>query len=258
MTNIWARKASGGLLGVWARGRFGLARAAMRSLPLGVVGLLSVFASGCDVFFAPQPTPTPQVMVVTATPTRTPPPTATLPPVSPTPVAPSPTATRVATAVPTATPLRIIIVVTATATPTPEAPTATPVPPTPVGPAPTNTPVPAQFEYTGSVGGVIRNCGITEIRGTIRDAAGNTLNGRRVRVSWPSGQTTSDASGTPGQYDAGVYDVVLDTESKDGLWRVWLVDGDRQISDQLQVRSTRDCTGDSAANTIVVNFRRNS
>lgn len=253
-----AGQASGQPFGIWARGRWGLARAGVRGLPLGALGILAVLASGCDVFFAPQPTPTPQVLLVTATPTRTPPPTATLPPASPTPAAPSPTPTRVATAVPTATPVRIIIVVTATPTPTPEAPTATPVPPTPVGPAPTNTPAPAQFEYTGSVGGIVKNCGITEIRGTIKDAAGNTLNGRRVRVSWPSGQATSVASGEPGQYDAGVYDVVLDTESKDGLWRVWMVDGDRQISDQLQVRSTRDCTGDSAANTIIVNFRRNS
>ncbi|MBI2911376.1 MAG: hypothetical protein HYY05_04480 [Chloroflexi bacterium] len=258
MRSMHVGKASGQPFGVWAKGRLGLARAGVRSMLLGALGILTVLASGCDVFFAPQATPTPQVMIVTATPTRTAPPTATLPPAPPTAVLPSPTPTRVATAVPTATPVRIIIVVTATPTATPEAPTATPVPPTPAGPAPTNTPAPAQFEYTGSIGGTVKNCGLTEIRGTIRDAAGNTVNGQRVRVSWPSGQTTSDASGTPGRYDPGVYDVVLDTESKDGLWRVWMVDGDRQISDQLQVRSTLDCTGDSAANTIIVNFRRNS
>ncbi len=135
--------------------------------------------------------------------------------------------------------------------PAPPAPPAPPPPP-PAPPAPT-------YQFTGSIGGLIGNCGITEIQGRIRDQNGNLLNGHRVKVLWPTGSATSVPSGESGQYDTGFYDLVLDSESKDATWRVHMVDGDgNQISDQLNVRTTRECGSENSPNTIVVNWRRNS
>lgn len=135
--------------------------------------------------------------------------------------------------------------------PAPPAPPAPPPPP-PAPPAPT-------YQFTGSIGGTIGNCGITEIQGRFRDPNGNLLNGHRVKVAWPTGSGTSVPSGEPGQYDTGFYDLVLDDESKDATWRVWVVDGDgNQISDQINVRTTRECGSENSPNTVVVNWRRNS
>lgn len=105
----------------------------------------------------------------------------------------------------------------------------------------------------------MKNCGLTQIIGTIRDAAGNPLNGQRVRIQWPSGSAISHESGTPGEYDPGAYDVVLDDYAKDGNWHVWVVDGaEQRISNDLFVQTTASCESDGAANVVEVNFRRNS
>ena len=110
--------------------------------------------------------------------------------------------------------------------------------------------------FRGAIAGAIKNCGVTEIRGTIQDAVGNPVDGRRVRVSWPTGRTTSVPSGEDGRAP-GRYDVVLDAESKDGVWRVWMVDPTgRAVSNELEVRTTGDCTGEGAANTVLVDFQR--
>ncbi len=71
--------------------------------------------------------------------------------------------------------------------------------------------------------------------------------------------TISHASGTPGEYDPGAYDVVLDTEAKNGNWHLWVVsDAGQLISNDVFVQTTADCTTDNAANVVEVNFRRNS
>jgi len=119
----------------------------------------------------------------------------------------------------------------------------------------TPPPPPIQVAFKGSIGGVVQNCGLTEIRGAIRDAAGNPVNGQRVRVTWPTGETTGIATGEEGR-EPGAYDVVLDNKAKDGIWHVWMLDSaGRSTSDELTVRSTKDCVSAEAANTIVINFR---
>lgn len=135
-----------------------------------------------------------------------------------------------------------------------------PSPPPPAAePAPAPAPATPSYSFAGSIGGLIGNCGITEIQGRIRDPNGNLLNGYRVKVSWPTGSATSETSGKSGQWDTGFYDLVLDSESKDGLWRVWMVDDSgNQISDQINVRTTRECGSESSPNTVIVNWRRSA
>lgn len=104
----------------------------------------------------------------------------------------------------------------------PPPPTPTPPPP----PPPTATPVPAGPTYPYKISNIFSqpNGGITQIRGIIRDSAGNGVDGLRVRVRIGSFCTVSVASGTPGVYPHGNYDVLLDARAKDGDWQVAIVD----------------------------------
>jgi len=127
-----------------------------------------------------------------------------------------------------------------------------PPPPTNPPPTPTNPPPPPQpagpsypFKLTNVFGE--KNGAITQIRGHIKDAGGQPLNGIRVRVRSGSFCTVSVPSGTPGVYPAGNYDVLLRPYASDGVWLVSIVDkptnpedntcdpGARQLSEEVTV-----------------------
>ncbi|MGB0386970.1 MAG: family 10 glycosylhydrolase [Ardenticatenaceae bacterium] len=103
-------------------------------------------------------------------------------------------------------------------------------PTTTVTQTPTNTPVvdnsPPFIALSPSY---LPNCGLTQIKGTIRDQVSNSLiNGVTVRV-WFDGasedQFSSNPSGSQGQ-PAGEWNVVLDNRAKKGEWYVQIVDGE--------------------------------
>lgn len=110
--------------------------------------------------------------------------------------------------------------------------TATPRPPTNTPqPAATDTPVPPSHQYSlANMFGQV-NEGITQVRGDIRDAAGNPVNGARVRVRSGSFCTVSYMSGPQGGYQPGGYDILLDRFAKDGSWLVAVVDGPAEPND---------------------------
>jgi hypothetical protein len=69
-----------------------------------------------------------------------------------------------------------------------------------------------------------KNEGITQVRGYIKDASGQPMNGIRVRVRSGSFCTVSYPSGPPGNYPPGNYDILLDGRAKSGNWLVAVVD----------------------------------
>lgn len=104
-------------------------------------------------------------------------------------------------------------------------------PPAPVTP-PTATPAPAptappkpQYQYSliNMFGEV--NEAITQVRGQIKDSAGNPVNGARVRVRTGGFCTVSVPSGKQGVYPAGNYDILLDVRAKPVDWLVSIVEG---------------------------------
>jgi len=106
----------------------------------------------------------------------------------------------------------------------PPTPTNLPPPPPTLTPPPTPSPAP-QYQYTvRNIFGQV-NEAITQIRGDIRDANGNPINGVRVRVRAGSFCTVSFPSGPQGGYPNGGYDVLLDNRAKEGQWQVAIVNG---------------------------------
>lgn len=69
-----------------------------------------------------------------------------------------------------------------------------------------------------------KNGGITQIRGHIKDASGQPMNGVRVRVRSGSFCTVAVPSGKQGVYPAGNYDILLRPYASDGVWQVSIVD----------------------------------
>lgn len=165
----------------------------------------------------------------TATPTKTPKPTFT---VTSTPTftsIPTLTPTPTSTATPTPPPTNTPIVFTATPTPVPTdtetpIPTPTSVPPTntprprptrpkatATRPPPTNTPAP-QFRWDGQLlwdPNVSANCagiGVSKVS-IIKEKSGAPINGAQVLMICYGNEIISHASGTPGEYDPGHYDI---------------------------------------------------
>ncbi len=92
--------------------------------------------------------------------------------------------------------------------PTPSAPTATPT-----SSAPPPAPTPA-YQYTPLAWEGQWNAGLAQIRGHVRDAAGNPVNGVFIQAKCGSTVLTSNPSGinlyAPGEsYEAGAYDIIL-------------------------------------------------
>jgi hypothetical protein len=116
-------------------------------------------------------------------------------------------------------------VVEAPPTPTPSAPT-----PAPTSAAPPPAPTPA-FQYTPLAWEGQWNGGLAQIRGIVRDTAGNTVNGVFVQAKCGSTVLASNPSGVnlyaPGDpYEAGAYDIVLSSPlSADSMcnWEVRVV-----------------------------------
>jgi hypothetical protein len=88
----------------------------------------------------------------------------------------------------------------------------------------TPTPLPAHQYTIRNVFGQV-NEAITQIRGDIQDPNGQPVNGVRVRVRSGSFCTVSYPSGPTGGYPNGVYDILLNSRAKDGMWQVAVVDG---------------------------------
>jgi len=108
---------------------------------------------------------------------------------------------------------------------------APPPPPTPVPQPPTATPIPKpkyQYEVTNVF--AKENKAMTQIKGIIKDSAGNPVNGVHVRVrsgsfctiSFQSGPWT-DANGQPSGYQPGEYDIYLGNGERIITWQVDVV-----------------------------------
>lgn len=163
------------------------------------------------------PTPLGADASPTLVPTVPPPPTRT--PAPP----PPPPATQ--TTLPTFTPLP-----TNTAGPSPTSGPSPTITMTPTeGPSPTPTLPVTPYPYPFGVMGTFYqpNCGLTQVKGTIRDSSGGAVNGVTVRV-WFDGaqpdQFYSRPSGTDPTRGAGEWDVVLANYPKAGRWYVAVVD----------------------------------
>lgn len=153
----------------------------------------------------PTSTPAPPPPTLTPRPTRTLPPTVAPPPTS-RPAPPTSPPEPTSTSGPSPTP---------TLSPTPTG-TATPV----VTPNP--------FPFGALAPFYLPNCGLTQIKGTVRDATTNQpLNGITVRVWWdgaPPGTVYSLPTGQDPSRGPGEWDVVLANFPKAGQWYVAVVD----------------------------------
>jgi hypothetical protein len=102
----------------------------------------------------------------------------------------------------------------------------------------------------------IPNCGLTQVWGYIRDAAGNGLPNYAVKVATADGtwSTVSNSSGANGYYD-----IVLAPGAKAGRWQVFViaVDGSK-LSPGVEVETTAtDCLpGGKGVQTPRLDFRR--
>lgn len=137
-------------------------------------------------------------------------------------------------------------------------------PPTNTPPPPQPTPPPSpQFQFTVANAFDQLNEAITQIRGNIKDGAGNNVNGVRVRVRSGSFCTVSYPSGPPGNYPPGNYDVLLDTFAKPGTWIVDIVDGpadpeDTQCAPNLKSLSEEITVVTTPPNGVVfIDWRKN-
>ncbi len=157
----------------------------------------------------------------------------------------TPMNTRVPTWTPTITP-------PATATDIPTiAPTKTPIRATKV-PVPTNTPTP-QYDYVGTIRQLTacENAGKHHIFAYVRDAAGNSIPGIKMKVSWGGGSggeailTTGTKIEDPGLADFAMFKGVYFIEVVDGLSQVV-----GPISPDIPVNETCAETDNGVANSL--------
>jgi len=107
------------------------------------------------------------------------------------------------------------------------------------------------------------NCGLTQIKGTVKDEQGRPLNGVTVRVWWDGAgpdQVYSLPSGTDPRQPAGYWDVVLAPYPKEGKWYVAVVDRETgaYLSEVVTVYTdTRDCKpGGTGRQVVIIDFIR--
>ncbi|HSJ52505.1 MAG TPA: hypothetical protein VLC52_02060 [Anaerolineae bacterium] len=127
----------------------------------------------------------------------------------------------------------------------PPAPAATEPPPVPATePPPAATPVssPAyQFRVAGPPGPDPNDPNCCYIRGTVRDAAGNGLEGLLVKILNDWNRDLQPAV-TKGGAEAGQYDIPIGRDAV--TWYVMLVDAaGNQISSQVQIQINADSAG---------------
>lgn len=182
---------------------------------------------------------------------------------------PSPTGTTTGTPGPSPTPSNTI---TPGPSPTPSN-TGTPGP----SPTSTNTAVPGTgappVSGTGPPSGIafgpltptfLPNCGVTQIKGTIRDAGnGAPVNGAVVRVWWDGAgpdQQYSRPSGSDPSLGRGGWDVVLWPGPRAGRWFVAVADpGSGQIMSDIQIVETDEgpCQpGQSGRQVVIQDFNK--
>ena len=145
----------------------------------------------------------------------------------------------------------------------PAPPPPPPKPTNPPAPAPVAPPSQPQQQYTiHNIFGQI-NEAITQIRGEIKDSAGNPVNGIRVRVRSGTFCIVSNPSGPPGRYPNGNYDILLDNRAKPGQWQVAIVNGpgdpeDNQCNDGLRVLSEEvTVPTDNREGVVFIEWRKN-
>jgi hypothetical protein len=130
-----------------------------------------------------------------------------------------------------------------TAPPAPAATQAAELPPTVPAAAPTPVSAPAyQFRIAGPAGPEPNNPNCCYIRGIVRDAAGNGLEGLLVKMfnEW---NPDLQPAVTKGGAEAGQYDIPIFSRDP-ATWYVMIVDaGGNQISSQVQIQFNADVAG---------------
>ena len=130
----------------------------------------------------------------------------------------------------------------ATEPPAPAATDTPPAPPTEPPPAPTPVSAPAyQFRVAGPPGPDAGNPNCCYIRGTVRDAAGNGLEGLLVKGFHEWNRDLPPAV-TKGGAEAGQYDIPIGRDTV--TWYVMIVDAaGSQISSQVQIQVNVEAAG---------------
>jgi len=148
-------------------------------------------------------------------------------------------------------------------TPTPKlAPTKRPTPKPTKKPPPTATPTKASSQFSAELTWdplVAPNCSGPAIakQSTIKDEAGNPINGVRVEVNCYGNVWLSHPSGTPGEYDAGHYDFSFGQSSPQN-WtctaRVFDIDGQLVASSDIaRIQfDTNDCKPHGPGHQVVI------
>lgn len=133
-------------------------------------------------------------------------------------------------------------------------------PPLPVAPPVILPPPPPPGPPFHAVGvGYGRNCGLTQLKVSVRDGVGNPLNGIRARVEWDGivdPPITTNPTGYTG-YPAGWTDAILNGSGMTAnTWRTWLVDdAGNRISDVATFQTNTDCAGPDARQITEVTFQ---
>lgn len=204
------------------------------------------------------PTPTPTTVLLYVLPTL-PPPSVT----STSTPAPEPSATATERPVPTSTPTERAAA-TATHSPTPRSSTiamtatATKVPTATQRPA-AATPTTVVTAGTISVERTwtTPNCGLTEIRGQIRDLSGRGISGQVVRVTSLSAPSKAPMSSLPSS-SSGAFNVTLSSKPEAGRWQVQVLAPGGQSAGPATVveTSSSDCSAaGSGAQSVYIEYR---
>lgn len=123
-----------------------------------------------------------------------------------------------------------------------------------VGNNPTPIPVPPssgdQFEQDGATRGV-NNCGLTEVRGVVRDEHGRPLQGATVRYAstggWSALSWPSDSEGK--------YNGFLNNRPVPGDWIAYIEQQGKQVSPSVAFKTAASCNAGDW-NTVFVDFKR--
>ncbi len=145
-------------------------------------------------------------------------------------------------------------------------PTNTPAPP----PPPTNTPVPQpKYQYVVTNVFAKENKAMTQIKGIIKDSAGNPVNGMHVRVRSGSFCTISfksgpwkDANGQPSGYQPGEYDIYLGNGERIVTWQVDIVpntapNDSSECRNMQPLSETKDVQSGIGSSIVHVEWKKN-
>lgn len=115
--------------------------------------------------------------------------------------------------------------------------------------------------YGGKVVQTFKNCGITQVFGTVVDENGNPVTGVGVRLWWGGGEvhTVSGTYVRPETNAAG-WDFTLNNVNVENTWNVAVEDANTKtlLSAPVAVQTSGNCDGANPANAVKVEFRRGS